>query len=63
MILGLDSILSEFRSFFGRIKDIIICFRDLLTFTRLLGPPRLLGNLTVEEGVQLVWCRCARIGQ
>jgi hypothetical protein len=24
--------LSEFRSFFGRIKDIIICFRDLLTF-------------------------------
>ena len=26
-------ILSVFRSFFGRIKDIIICFRDLLTFS------------------------------
>ena len=23
---------SEFRSFFGRIEDTIICFRDLLTF-------------------------------
>ena len=29
-----DSILSEFRSFFGRIKDIIICFWDLLTFSK-----------------------------
>ena len=28
-----DSILREFCAFFGRIKDIIICFRDLLTFT------------------------------
>ena len=28
----MDSILSEFHLFFGRIKDIIICFRDLLTF-------------------------------
>ena len=27
-----DSILSVFRSFFGRIRDTIICFRDLLTF-------------------------------
>ena len=27
-----DSILSVFRSFFGRIRDFIICFRDLLTF-------------------------------
>ena len=25
---------SEFHSFFGRIKDIINCFRDLLTFNR-----------------------------
>ena len=24
---------SEFRSFFGRIQDATICFRDLLTFT------------------------------
>ena len=24
---------SEFRSFFGRIQDAIICFRDLLTFS------------------------------
>ena len=29
-----DSILVEFCSFFGRIKDIIICFRDLLTFNK-----------------------------
>ena len=27
-----DTILSVFRSFFGRIRDFIICFRDLLTF-------------------------------
>ena len=26
---------TEFRSFFGRIQDAIICFRDLLTFTHL----------------------------
>ena len=26
---------SEFRSFFGRIQDATICFRDLLTFRRL----------------------------
>jgi hypothetical protein len=25
---------SEFRSFFGRIQDTIICFRDLLTFNQ-----------------------------
>ena len=29
-------ILSEFHSFFGKIKDTIICFRDLLTFNNLL---------------------------
>ena len=28
-----DSILSEFRSFFGRIRDFIICFWYLLTFS------------------------------
>ena len=27
-----DSILSAFRSFFGRIHDALICFRDLVTF-------------------------------
>ena len=32
-----DTILSVFRSFFGRIKGIIICFRDLVTFTNLLS--------------------------
>ena len=26
-----------FRSFFGRIEDIIICFRDFLTFTKALS--------------------------
>ena len=29
----LDTILGVIRLFFGRIKDIITCFRDLLTFT------------------------------
>jgi hypothetical protein len=28
-----DSILSEFRSFFGRIRDTKFCIRDLLTFS------------------------------
>ena len=28
-----DTILSVFRSFFGKIKDTITCFRDLLTFS------------------------------
>ena len=28
-----DSILSAFLSFFGRIEETIICFRDILTFT------------------------------
>ena len=27
-----DSVLSEVRSFYGRIRDFIVCFRDLLTF-------------------------------
>ena len=30
---------SEFRSFFGRIEDAIISFRDLLTFSNLLLTP------------------------
>ena len=28
---------SEFRSFFGRIEETIICFRDLLTFRYIFG--------------------------
>ena len=29
-----DTILSVIRLFFGRIKDIIVCFRDLLIFSK-----------------------------
>ena len=35
LILPNDVQNSEFRSFFGRIKEIINCFRDLLTFNKI----------------------------
>ena len=51
-----DSILSEFRSFFGRIRDFIICFRDLLTFNIYLPNYCLLTCLFyLDPAISLHW--------